>query len=228
MTQMSLPQRANPMFEQIAALEPQWTTRESMPIVSRYGAEDANFARTVGIADASAHRRCGFKGPGTAAWLAQQGLPVPPQANTWLPLENAMQPAGACAPGIVARLGRTEFLIEDALGGGVCPKLTPLTPPPGVYPVLRQDAELMLVGQRAAELLLQTCSIDFAALDLAARPAILTSMVGVGVTVIPELRAPLVRYRIWCDGTYSPYLWETLIGVARDLGGGPVGLDSLT
>jgi sarcosine oxidase subunit gamma len=47
----------------------------------------------------------------------------------------------------------------------------------------------------------------------------------VGVTVIFEQVER--RYRIWCDGTYGVYLWATLVGVARDLGGGPVGLGAL-
>jgi len=65
------------------------------------------------------------------------------------------------------------------------------------------------------------------------RPAVLTSMVGVGVTVIAErpLRSRVFRQcmalRIWCDGTFRAYLWQTLVEVARDLGGGPVGLEAL-
>ena len=85
----------------------------------------------------------------------------------------------------------------------------------------------MLTGSRAGDLLLQTCSIDFAALDAAARPVVLTSMVGVGVTLAVEAREAARRYRIWCDGTYAAYLWTTLVDVARDLGGGPVGLEAL-
>jgi sarcosine oxidase subunit gamma len=76
--------------------------------------------------------------------------------------------------------------------------------------------------------------VNFAGLELAGRPAVLTSMVGVGVTVIAETAASVSassgsawRYRIWCDGTFGAYLWQTLVEVARDLGGGPVGLEAL-
>jgi sarcosine oxidase, subunit gamma len=214
-------ERANPMLAEQAALAPvSWTTVESMKTVARFGPDDARTARVLGIADLSARRRCGYKGPGAAAWLAGQGLPIPPQPNAWLQLASS---------GLIARLGRTEFMIEDGPGGGPCAQLTSLVLAAGggVYAVLRQDAELVLVGERTLELLLQTCSIDFASLDLAARPALLTSMVGVGVTVIPEKTAGTVRYRIWCDATYGGYLWETLVELARELGGGPIGLEAL-
>ncbi len=214
----AIPQRANPLFDPQNALAPRWTLVESMPVVSAYGPNDREVSQIVGIGDASARRRTGFKGPVTAAWLRQQSVPIPAQPNQWDPL-----PTG----GLVARLGRTEFLIEDARGDATCARLEALPIPPGVYPVLRQDAELVLTGSRANDLLLQTCSIDFAALDAAARPVVLTSMVGVGVTVSVEAREAARRYRIWCDGTYAAYLWATLVDVARDLGGGPVGLEAL-
>ena len=213
-----LPDRANPIFDPQNALAPRWTSIESMRVVAAYGANDHAVAQLVGIGDASARRRTGFKGPAAAAWLQQQSVPIPAQPNQWTALP---------APGLVARLGRNEFLIEDGEGGANCAMLEGLPIPPRVYPVLRQDAELVLVGRRAGELLLQTCSIDFAALDASTRPVVLTTMVGVGVTVAVEAREAARRYRIWCDGTYGAYLWTTLVEVARDLGGGPIGLEAL-
>jgi sarcosine oxidase subunit gamma len=213
-----LPARANALFDPQNALAPRWSSVESMPVVSAYGPNDRAVAQVVGIGDASARRRTGFKGPAAAAWLQQQSVPIPAQPNQWTPL---------AAGGLVARLGRTEYLIEDAGGEAVCARLDALPIPPGVYPVLRQDAALVVTGSRAGDLLLQTCSIDFAALDAAARPVLLTSMVGVGVTLAVEAREAARRYRIWCDGTYAAYLWTTLVDVARDLGGGPIGLEAL-
>jgi len=212
-----LPERANPLFDPQNALAPRWTSIESMPVVAAYGADDRQISQVVGIGDASPLRRTGFKGPGAAKWVQQLSIPVPAQPNQWSAL-----PTG----GLVARLGRTEFLIEDARGGGDCARLDTAPLAAGVYPVLRQDAALVLTGRRADELLLQTCSIEFAALDASARPVVLTSMVGVGVTVAVEAFGPVRRYRIWCDSTYGAYFWTTLVDVARDLGGGPVGLDA--
>ena len=150
-------------------------------------AQPAAVAR-LGIADVSATARYGCKGPGTVAWLESLSLPVPPQPNSWLPLDGG---------GLIARLGFTEFMIEGP------------------------DA-LIVGGSRLDELLRQTCNVNFRPLDPATRPVVLTSMVGVGVTVIPEVRKGLPAARIWCDGTYGHYLWETLLGIAVELGGGNV------
>ena len=47
--------------------------------------------------------RWGCKGPAAPQWLAERGLPVPPDYNSYRPLATG---------GLVARLGVTEFLIE--------------------------------------------------------------------------------------------------------------------
>lgn len=168
-------------------------------------------AQVLGIADVSRSARIGCKGPGATAWLQALGLPIPAQPNSWLALDGG---------GLIARLGFTEFLVEgpDAL---IAP-LAAAPRGPGVYPVLRQDAALLLGGSRLDELLRQTCNVNFRPLDPAQQPVVLTSMVGVGVTVIPETRNGRPFVRIWSDGTYGPYLWETLLGIAIELGGGAV------
>lgn len=144
----------------------------------------------------------GVKGPGAAAWLASLGVPVPRAPNTWLPLHG----------GLIARLGLSEFLVEG-------PESVKLAAPlaHGVYPVLRQDTALVLHGARLNDLLLETCSVDFRALDLATRPVVLTSMVGVGVTVIPGEEGGMPYCRIWCDNTYGEWFVDTLTGVAGEL-----------
>ena len=72
-------------------------------------------------------------------------------------------------------------------------------------------------GTAIQDLLRQTCSVNFQGLSLAENPVILTLMVGVSVTIIPIATD---RYRIWCDGTFGAYLWETLVTIAQELGRG--------
>jgi sarcosine oxidase subunit gamma len=152
--------------------------------------------------DVSRAPRAGVKGPGAAAWLDSLGLPVPRAPNSWLPL----------AGGLIARLGLSEFLVEG-------PEFMKLAAPlaPGVYPVLRQDTALILKGARLDDLLRETCSVDFRALDFATRPVVLTSMAGVGVTAIPGDDDGTPCLRLWCDGTFGEWLRETLTGVAAEL-----------
>lgn len=152
--------------------------------------------------------RTGLKGPGAAAWLQTQGVPVPPQPNTWLPLAGG---------GLIGRLASSEFFIE---GDAVAPVVRALgTGEAGVYPVLRRDLGLLLAGEHAPAVLAQTCNVHFAALALEARPLVMTSMIGVSVLVIPQRDSPAVTYRIWCDPTFGPYLVRTLQSIVTEEGG---------
>lgn len=157
---------------------------------------------TIRFDDVSRTPRAGVKGPGAADWLAALGLPVPDSPNTWLPVDG----------GLVARLGLTEFLVEGPRSAALAAPLAPR-----VYPVLRQDTALVLTGARLNDLLLETCSVNFAALDPAARPVVLTSMAGVAVVAIPDAIDGTPRLRLWCDGTYGEWLAGTLAEVAAEL-----------
>ena len=155
--------------------------------------------------------RAGVKGPGAAAWLAARGLPVPASPNTWLALPDS---------GVIGRLAYTEFFVEGDTA--IALERDALDAPAGVYPVLRRDLGLVLSGEHALDVLAQTCNVHFAALDLDARPLVMTSMVGVSVLVIPERRADSIAYRIWCDPTYGAYLHRTLHSIATEEDGGHV------
>ena len=171
---------------------------------------DAERAAVLGIADLSLLPRAGVKGRGAADWLADLGLALPTLTNSWISLPGN---------GLVARLGLTEYLVEGAAAARMQAARTT-----GVYPVLRQDASFALCGVRLNELLLQTCNVDFRVLDAEPGTVILTSMAGVGVTILSLGNG---TYRLWCDGTYGLYLWETLVEIAREIGGGPIGTDAL-
>ncbi|MFP3555526.1 hypothetical protein SB861_33155 [Paraburkholderia sp. SIMBA_049] len=216
---MNAPLRMSPVCDAWKTASAQWSVRENMRVEERVDAADSKRAATLGIADVSFLFRTGFKGQGVAAWLQAQEIPVPEQPNSWAPLAGG---------GVVLRLGVSEYLIEDGLTQGSSARMAHLETPMHVYPVLHQDVALVLCGEAVYELLLQTCNVNFGALDLAARPVVLTSMAGVAVTVMPGARAGKPYYRVWADGTYGLYLWETLAGIAGELGGGPVGVAAIT
>ncbi|PUA17762.1 hypothetical protein C7W93_18025 [Glaciimonas sp. PCH181] len=211
--------RRSPLQSAITPHHPQWVIIDGMSTAFQFDTKDAERMAALGIADLSFMFRCGLKGPHSVAWLTAQGLPIP-QINSWEPL-----PGG----GIIARLGVTEFLIEDSAGDSTAKQLADAlkTRPDGVYPVLRQDASFAVTGAFLQTLLRQTCAMNFNVLDLSTRPLALTSMVGVQVLVIPSELNEQPLYRVWFDGTYADYLWQTLLGIAGEHGGGPVGLDCL-
>jgi len=212
--------RTSPLHDLVAALNPQWDMVRGMRMAARLAGGETAARESVAVADLSCLDKAGLKGPEAARWLETLGIAVPPQANAWTGL-----PGG----GVIARLGRTEFFLEDGVTGDTASRVrdalrTGIT---GVYPVIRQDAGIALVGKRVNELLVQTCNVNFQELDSARRTVVMSMMVGVAVLVIRQDHQGLPGFRIWCDPTYAPYLWETLTGIATELGGGPIGTGGL-
>lgn len=208
--------RYSPIYDSLQQLGGTWQDINGMPSLYSLPDDEVNSAR-LGIADLSFLPRFGVKGAGAASWLASQSIPIPDRPNSWYPL---------AAGGIIARLGVSEFFIEDS---AIVPQLTKACklPPAKIYPVLRQDLAIALIGTQVNDLLLQTCSFNFQTLSIAERSVILTSMVGVNVTVIQCDLQGLPFYRIWCDGTFGEYLWQTLLAIVREIGGNAIGVETL-
>ncbi len=171
--------------------------------------------------------RLGLKGPRAAAWLADQGIALPAAPNTWVYAGAHM---GADAP-LVARLGQSEFFLEDDAAGATLQRLMPSLNrhQPGVYPVLREDWGFNLGGERVHDVLAQVCNVNFAALPPDSHPVIMTLMIGVAVLVATQSGAAGQgggdrRYRIWCDPTYGAYFAEALGTVVNECGGRSTGV----
>jgi sarcosine oxidase, subunit gamma len=208
--------RLSPLHDRLLELQPVWGTHNDMPVALRV----APSGQSIELCDLSVLNRMGLKGPGAAEWLESNAIPVPLRPNSWTPLSNG---------GLIARLGRTEFLVEDAWQGDIASALRAKlgTGTVGVYPVLRQDAAMSLRGPCVQELLAQTCNIYFNCITPQERAATLTMMVGVAVTIIDASLDDNVCYRIWCDGTYGIYLWDTLLAIAVQVAGCAVGMSSI-
>lgn len=161
-------------------------------------------------------RRCiGVKGPDAASWLNQQAMPIPERANSWRPLS-------ADESDLVARLGHSEFLIDrgsSAIMNDEFEKISSLSVD-GVYPVLRQDACFELSGIDAHDVLAQVCNVNFAEVPIAERHAVMTMMIGIAVTVVPQGNAAQPRYRIWCDPSFGDYLGGSLQQIVNESSGG--------
>ncbi|MGH8671339.1 MAG: hypothetical protein ACREUA_04785, partial [Burkholderiales bacterium] len=180
-------------------------------------AVESRCMKAAALCDVSCWNRFGIKGPGAAAWLAAQGMELPEHANRWAMLHD-----GA----LLARLGNSEFFVEDGFTSqtGLRLKEAYASGIPEVYTVPRQDAAVVLGGDRLDEIMSELCAVDLA--RLGAREVAMALLAGVAVVMIrTELHGAPV-YRVWCDGTYGPYLWEALLEAAQDCGGGAVGIGS--
>lgn len=172
--------------------------------------------KVLGVADVSCLSRYGVKGPNATQWLLERGIAIPTTPNSWTMCEQKT---------LVLRLGSSEFLIEDQLGGSASTRLASDTARvASVYKVPRADAAFIVSGREALNLFSELCSLDLHEKSLAAKDLIMTQVAGISATVIRQTLNGEPIYRVWCDGTYGPYMWEVLIEIATELGGGAVGL----
>lgn len=160
-------------------------------------------------------RRFGIKGPRAAQVLESQGLCVPARPNTWAPLRTQYRDD---SPNVVARLGQTEFFLEEEGEAAGIAALERLGAETGAYPVLREDFALQLGGTLASAALAEVCNVEFGALPPARKPVVMTLMAGVAVLVLPQVHDAGTLYRIWCDPSFGPYLWKTLADVTTTTG----------
>ena len=214
---MTKSSRRSPMHDLLDQERPQWGELHGMLAAVKLPGDDA--IAPIMLADASCLPRMGVKGPNAEGWLRSRQVSLPEAPNSWTRTAEGV---------LVARLARSEFFLEDKPDGDTVERLRhALEPAPGLYPVLRQDAALALAGERLNDLLVQTCNVDFKACAPETRTVIMTSMVGVSVLALWDESQGKTVMRIWCDGTYGPYLWETLLEIARAEGGAAVGFGRL-
>lgn len=161
------------------------------------------------LAEALPQRRVGVKGARAAEALKQLRLAVPARPNCWAPMRDQDRDDSW---NVVARLGATEFFIEERGEATDVAALEQLLAGDfaGAHPVLREDTAIVLGGEHVADVLAQVCNVNFSALDIAQRPVVMTLMVGVSVLVLPQNHPDGAVYRIWCDPSFGTYLWETL------------------
>jgi sarcosine oxidase subunit gamma len=207
--------RLSPVADRLQLAGARFEQRNAMAVAVSFGEQERLRADSAGLADLGFLHKTGFKGPNAVDWLQQRIGAVPP-ANGW---------SHASDGSTVARLGGSEFFIEDAQQATLCWQLAEALrhPVDGVYPVRRNDAGFALIGNRINELLVQVCSFNFR--QQSDGGVVMTSMAGVNVLVLRQHCGPRPYYRIWCDPTLAAYLWDTLGEIALELGGGPVGVD---
>ena len=195
-----------------------WEVINGMEIAVEFASAEIERARkqVLGVADVSCLARYAVKGPNATQWLVERGIAIPAKPNAWAIDEQKT---------LVLRLGGSEFLIEDQLGGFVCNKLASDTKRvAGVYQISRADAAFVVSGSEVLNLFSELCSLDLREKSFADNHLMMTQIAGISATVINQTINGEQVYRIWCDGTYGAYMWEVLMEIATELGGGAVGL----
>ena len=213
----------SPVHDAVERLNPEWGRIGLTSAALHFGDPEGEAAvkERLALCDTSALKRFGVKGPNAHRWLEDHSIGVPEPVNSWLHLPDGH--------GLVARLGRNEFLVEDGPEGSVTEGLgnSSNSGARGIYPVLRQDAAFALTGERAGEVMLQVCGVDFGSLDHEAHPVVLTRVAVISAVVLPRVEEGTRTFRIWCSSPYGMYLWEELREIVDEFGGGVVGLSAL-
>ena len=202
-------------------LSPRMGALHGMEVALGYGNDAVENQRKqfLGVCDVSCFSRFGVKGLNAVQWLAARKLEIPAERNTWL-----LQESGA----LVLRLGNSEFLVEDQFQSDVCKALRADDQQKihGLYRVQRSDAALLLSGSAVQNLLSELCTLDLRGKALAENAVVMTQVAGISATILRQTVNGEAIYRLWCDGTYGPYMWDTLLEIAEELGGGAVGLSA--
>lgn len=210
--------RQTPVAHAQQRLAPKLTLLHGMEVALEYASAEIEHKRkaNLGICDVSGFPRFGVKGRNVVQWLKEHKVEIPAEANSWVQQGDTL----------VLRLGLNEFLVEDQLEGKACAALDGAVQPKayGVYKVPRNDTALVLSGSHVLELFAEVCAIDLRPQVLPPNGVVMTQMAGVSVTVLRQKFNGEDVYRLWCDGTYGPYLWDTLLEIAEEMGGGAVGL----
>lgn len=178
---------------------------------------EAKRHETLSICDVSSLNRFGVKGPQSAAWLQAAGVTLPEGTNSWTSQDNGS---------LVMRLGNTEFLVEDQPENTLCQTLNDTAVETnGVHKIIRNDAAFIVSGKLTSALFSEVCEIDLEGGALEDNRLVMTVIAGMSATMLKQTLNNQPVYRIWCDGTFGPYLWKTLLGIIEEQGGGPVGFN---
>lgn len=193
-----------------------WGEVRGMPVPLQFGepAKELLTARVLGLADVSFLPRVVVKGPQAVELLQSQQIPIPGDLFSVSPLAGG---------GLIARTGGSEFFLEDGVQGDTVARVEAALAAghAGAYRVLRQDAALILSGTRAGELFRHISSYDF--LSDAGTNLVFTQVANVSCSVLPCELQGIPAFRLWTDGTFGIYVWETLLEIAREFGGDAVG-----
>ena len=209
----------SPAIPAYATRKPVLGEINGMQTALSFVAQDVETAHSQALClcDVSSLERFGVKGPNAANWLQTAGMILPDSTNSWVLQDNGS---------LLMRLGNSEFLLEDRLENTLAKTLdNTAMDGSGVHKVLRNDAAFIVSGEQAGALFSQVCAIDLTGETLADNRLVMTSLAGVSVTLLKQTLNGLIVYRIWCDGTFGPYLWETLVDIIEQQGGGPVGFN---
>lgn len=153
------------------------------------------------------------RGGQAIAWLADHGFAVP---------EDYFRVSDLGDDSFLVRTGKAEFFLHDGRRLQVSERLgeIPAELVRGTRVVVRDDLEVVLGGEHAADLVSEFCSLDLSAVE---NQFLLTRVAGIAAWLRVEEVGDQRYYRIGCDPSYGEYLFGTLLECVHECGGGLMG-----
>ena len=140
--------------------------------------QERRAAQRLALCDLSSLPRTGYKGNAATNWLREQQVPIPAETFESKRLRDG---------GIDLKVASDEYFLEAGPTGlDLPPQVANF--PPECFPVVREDASIVLCGVRSKDVLQQVCGYDFstAALDR----VVYTRLAGVDAAVFPASGFP--------------------------------------
>jgi sarcosine oxidase subunit gamma len=220
MRPLAVLQRRSPVHEALEKLQPVWVAYHDAAFVLHFGAtkeKESEYQQSLALCDLSCLPKLAVKGSGTVGWLQSAGVPVP---------EDLFGMARLPGAGHILRTDLQEFFVEDGFTGQWVAELArgSGSKPAETLLLNRQEASFLLCGSKMPSLLRETCGyhVNFDKEEMA-----FTRVAGVSCMLLSGRSADSNAVRIWMDPSYAPYLWETLLEIAQELGGSAVGIGCL-
>lgn len=212
---------------QVEELSARFAKIEDVSLVTDFGdpAAEREQARQLGLCDFSPLPRIGFKGAGTAAWLAARGVALPPEPHRLVRVDGGilacrLSPGEAlllCLPWCSSRLIRDVEHAWNIESAGLC------------FPVPRRDSHawVALVGAWVPAMLAKLCGVDFRPHKFADLTLAQTLVARTSAIVARADVGGIGCWHLLFDSASAAYMWQVLIDAMSEFDGRPVGCAAL-
>ena len=219
-----LTRRSN-LWRSCAARDATWIEVNGFACPLSYGDPDKEraAATTLGMADATALPRSGYKGWGMANWVSGHTLVLCEPNGAQLQSDGTL----AC------RLSAGELLLlaSDHGASEVIGKLADMWSMDGAecYPVPREDtnARLVLTGSNVPEMMAKVCGVDLRPGRFANHAIAQTSVARQNAVVVRNDRGSCYALDILFDSAAAVYMWDCLVDAMAEFDGAVIGLAAL-
>lgn len=212
---MNLLSQRSPVHEILEQLNASWqtVTGQSYAVQLKPASSRIGDVKQLALCDVSGIPSWTFKGSGAAEWLGRYATRLP-------------QELFACelSEVRVTRTGGDEFLVEQIPNGTEPAWIGELNSTPDTFFTFpRQDAIFLLTGEKATQVLSQTCGIDWGSVNN--DTMVMTRVAGVSCNILPLPLPEFERYQLRLDASYGIYLWNQLSTICEELDGQVVGVE---